>query len=86
MNYPLRIYTASGSYVFDSPESMRARLLDELLSPDFRRVVACAGLYEYRQASAGSVFADGALAFEHFATAEGEELRITAISTTWGLY
>ena len=84
-NYPLRIYTATGSYVFDNPESMRPDLLDELLSGDFRRAVACTGLYEYRQTGYGSVFADGAAAFEHFATAEGQELRLTAISTVWGL-
>ena len=58
-NYPLRIYTATGSYVFDGPESMRPELLDELLSGDFRRAVACTGLYEYRQTGYGSVFADG---------------------------
>ena len=85
-NYPLRIYTASGTYVFDGPESMRAELLGELLPGDFRRTVSCASLFEYRQTAYGSVFADGALAFEHFATAGGQELRLTAISTTWGLY
>ena len=85
VNYPLRIYTASGSYVFDSPESMRPELLDELLSGDFRRAVATAGLYEYRRTGYGSVFADGAAAFEHFSTAEGLELRLTAVSTLWDL-
>ena len=86
VHYPLRIYTASGSYVFDGPESMRAELLDELLDSDFRSLLARSSLDEYTTTAYGSVFAGGRAAFEHFATADGTELRLTAISTTGSLY
>ena len=86
VNYPLRIYTASGTYVFDGPEGMRAELLDELLDSDFRRLLACSPLDEYIPTAYGSVFAGGRAAFEHFSTADGTELRLTAISATGSLY
>ena len=65
---------------------MRAELLDELLDSDFRRLLACSPLDEYIPTAYGSVFAGGRAAFEHFSTADGTELRLTAISATGSLY
>ena len=84
-SYPLRINTPTGSYVFSSREDMLSPVLDELLTADFRQSVACAGLDSYRQTAGGSIFANGALAFEHFPTAEGDRLRITVIATDYSL-
>ena len=85
-SFPLRIYTARGSYVFPDRASLNAGTLDELLPAEFRRQVACAPLTEYRQTSFGSVFADNSLAFEYVAAADGVELRLTNISTLGNLF
>ncbi|MBR6113865.1 MAG: right-handed parallel beta-helix repeat-containing protein [Oscillospiraceae bacterium] len=84
--FPLRVYTPQGNYVFSDREGLMSGRLDELFDGAFRRQVACMGLYGYYQNSNGSVFADGSMAFERLVTGEGEELRLAAVSTTFGLY
>ena len=85
-SFPLRIYTAEGSYVFNDADSLRPDRLSELLSEAFRQQVATAALTTYRTTVNGCVFADGALAFAYVSSAEGDALRLTAISTLWNLY
>lgn len=85
VSYPLRIRTPEGTFVFQDAQSLTSERMDRMLTGEFRQAVAQAGLYEYRHTGLGSVFADGAVAFECFVTAQGEELRITAISTRFDL-
>ena len=84
-SFPLRIYTAGGTFVFPDKASLTDERMAEMLSGDFRRAAATAPLYSYRHTSFGSVFADGALAFVYVAAADGMEPKLSAISTMWNL-
>ena len=83
--FPLQVIAPEGSYLFPDAESLENGRLDELLYGEFRRQVACAPLTGYGTGVYGSTFADGAVAFAHVQTTEGEALRITAVSTLYSL-
>ena len=80
--FPLRIYTPGGNYIFEKKEDVSPAKLDELFDGGFRRDVACAPLDKYVTTSFGSLFAEGRLAFERYASGEREELRVTAVFTS----
>ena len=86
VSYPFRIYTPQGCYSIPDAQSMDPERLSNLLGAEFRQAVATAALGECRTTAWGSSFAGGAAAFEHVASADGEELRLTAISTLWDLW